>query len=153
MPSVNVIGDVSIEAEATAGQEEAVNEVFRRAGFEVESHATIFRASADLKPWLVHVTVLVPLAAFFAAIGAQAGKDAYAVAKAWAKDMFEARKNSGLGRGSIVLHDLNGTQLILSSQWPDGAFDALPELDWAELEGGYLTWDETEGRWINQLSA
>ena len=134
-----------------SGQEQAVDETFGRAGFEVHSRAAMIRRSADVLPWIVHVTLAVPFVAFFAKFGSEAGKDAYAAVKAWAKAMFEARKESGLGRGAISVVDLNGTELVLASDWPDEALDALAEMDWDQVEGGYLVWNEAEGEWIDQL--
>jgi hypothetical protein len=146
-----VIKEVLIEAEAPPGQEQAVDETFGRAGFEVHSRAAMIRRSADALPWIVHVTLAVPFVAFFAKFGSEAGKDAYAAVKAWAKAMFEARKESGLGRGAISVVDLNGTELVLASDWPDKALDALAEIDWDQVEGGYLLWNEADGEWIDQL--
>ena len=71
--------------------------------------------------------------------------------KAWTKAMFEARKESGLCRGAISVVDLNGTELVLASDWPDEALDALAEIDWDQVEGGYLVWNEAEEEWIDQL--
>jgi hypothetical protein len=144
-----VIEEVLIEAEAPPGQKQAVDEMFARAGFDVQSRAALHRRSAGDLPWIVYVTLAVPIASFFAAFGSEAGKDAHAAVKAWAKAMYEARKESGLGQGHISLVDPSN-ELVLASEWPDEALDALAEIDWAQVEGGYLVW--YEGRWIDPLS-
>ena len=138
-----------IEEEAPPGQAQAVDETFARAGFEAEARAALARRSADVLPWIVYITLAVPIVAFFNAFGGEAGKDAYAAVKTWAKAMYEARKQSGLGRGHISVVDPAGTELVLASDWPDDALDALVEIDWDQVEGGYLIW--YEGEWRNQL--
>lgn len=144
-----MIEEVLIEAEAPPGQAQVVDEMFGRAGFDVQSRPALHRRSAGDLPWIVYVTLAVPIASFFAAFGSEAGKDAYAAVKVWAKATYDARKASGLGRGHISLVDPADTELVLGSDWPDEALDALAKIDWDQAEGGYLVWHE--GEWINQL--
>jgi hypothetical protein len=144
-----VIEEVLIEEEAPPGQAQAVDETFASAGLEAHARAALARRSGGVLPWIVYITLAVPIVAFFNAFAGEAGKDAYGAVKAWAKAMYEARKQSGLGRGEISIVDPAGTELVLASDWPDDALDALAEIDWDQVEGGYLIW--YEGNWTNQL--
>jgi hypothetical protein len=145
------IEDVAIENTATAAQLEAVEAAFRRHGLEVEVRPAYARRAADVLPWIVHITLAAPIAAFFVAFGTEAGKDAYGAVKEWAKDVYRTRRNSGTGQGSITLEDPDQTELVLHSSIPDDALDGLRELDWDQLRGGYLLWDEQRQEWRDYM--
>jgi hypothetical protein len=144
-----VVEEVSLDVGASPGEVRAVEEAFARAGFQVEARPVVISRSADVPPWIIYVTILVPVAEFFRAFATDAGKDAYAAVKAWAQDVMAARRESR--DGSVDLTDPEGTDLILSTHFPDEALDALAEIDWDEVRGGYLLWDVETGRWFDQL--
>jgi hypothetical protein len=52
--------------------------------------------------WGVYLALAVPITSFFAALGTQAGKDAYAAAKDWIGEMIAARRSEA-GPGHITL--------------------------------------------------
>jgi hypothetical protein len=145
------IRDVAIEDTASAAEVEALEAVFRRHGLDVEIVPDVVRVSNRLLPWVIYITLVAPVASFFtafgSAIGTEAGQDAYRAVKRWVMDVFEARRDSGNGQGSIVLRDLDHTNLVLHTAYPDEALDALRKVDWDELRGGYLVWDEQRRVW------
>jgi hypothetical protein len=138
---------ILIEDTAPSGHTKAVARTFERAGFKVEVKAEYGRKAADVLPWVVRAVVLVPIAAFFASFGGEAGKDAYASVKEWVRDVWESRKGAGTEEASLVLMDSDASQLILSSSLPNEALDALRRIDWREKHGGYLVWDSAEREW------
>jgi hypothetical protein len=144
-----VVKDVSLDVRASAGEVRAVEDAFARAGFQVEARPVVITRGAFVPPWVIYVTILVPVAEFFRAFAAEAGKDAYAAVKTWAKDVMAARRESG--DGSVDLRDPEGTTLILSTHFPEEALDALSEIDWDDVRGGYLLWDAEKERWFDQL--
>lgn len=150
-----MIESVNTEAGAHAPELAAVREVFQRAGFEVDVQPVLIRRSAGVLPWIVSVTLTVPIAAWFTSFAVESGKlaaqDAHAAVKVFAKGVFAARHDAGSGRGALDLEDPEGSQLILSSDLPDEALDALAGIDWDEARGGYLTWDTTERRWLDPM--
>lgn len=142
----SVVADVGASSDEIA----AVEEAFRRAGFDVEVNADLERKSPGASlPWIVLVVVAIPVAEFLRSFGSEmgkeAGKDAYAAVKEWAKDVWRAR--GGGDEGSLVLEDPDGTHLILSARLPDRALDALADLDWTATRGHYLVWDAAREEW------
>jgi hypothetical protein len=145
-----VVEEVSLDVRASPGEVRLVEEAFTRAGFQVEANPKVNSRGAGVPPWLVYVTIAVPVADFFRAFASEAGRDAYAAVKAWANDVMAARRESG--DGSIRLDDSDGTTLILHTSFPDEALDALAEIDWSEMTGGgYLLWGAETGRWFDRL--
>jgi hypothetical protein len=142
-----MVDDVLIEATATPPQVAAVNDVFARRGFDIEARPVWERRSADVLPWIVQLTLAVPIMAFLQSLGSEAGKDAYA----FVKEVFAARSDSGNGRGAIELSDSEETQLILSSEITDEALAALARIDWEQARGGYMLWNEADHQWRNEL--
>ena len=122
-----------------------MREAFQAYGFEPEVAADYGRRSGGVLPWIITVVVTTPVVAFFAAIGTAAGQDTYAAVKKWAKDMWASRTNSPASRGFLEIEDTENTRVILASDLPDEALDALVRLDWEEHRGEYLIWDD--GTW------
>jgi hypothetical protein len=147
----DVVESVYVEDTATPEQVQAVNDTFARHGIAVTAFPGYSRKSAGALPWVVHITLAAPIAAFFAAVGSEAGKDTYAAVKAWIKDMWEARRDSGNGEGSMNLEDPERSHLILPTRLPDRALDALAEIVWDEARGDYLVWDDALGQWLDAM--
>jgi hypothetical protein len=142
-----VISEVLIEDTATAAEIGAVAGCFSAVGYDGEVLAAYGRRSIELLPWIVYVTLSVPIAAFTASFGAEAGKDAYAAFKEWLSLVFDARRGSGNGSGAIELVDPAGTRLILATRTSDEALDGLANVDWETKAGHYLVWDEALHEW------
>lgn len=138
---------VFIEETAPPGDVEAVEAAFAQAGFDVRVVAGYGRKAAGPLDWVIHITLAVPILAFFASFGAEAGKDAYGSVKDWTRRLWSARRGAGTGEGSVVLADPEGSHLILSSSIPPDALDALREIDWTAKRGGYLIWDTARREW------
>jgi hypothetical protein len=124
-----------------------VTAAFARAGLKVEVSPEYNRRAVGDLPWVVNVVLLVPIGAFFAKFGSEAGKDAYAAVKDWIRDVWEARRDAGTGTGSIDVSDPDASHLILSSSYPPEALDALCDIDWSEKRGDYLVWDHERRVW------
>jgi hypothetical protein len=139
---------VLIESGAPAGNDVAVANAFSRAGFEVDVEAAIERRGLGDFPWLVRVAVEGSLAGFFGAFGV----DGYAAVKRWIRDVWNAREGAGNGRGSIEVVDSGSSHLILSNTLPDEALNALMDIDWSELSGGYIVWNAERGEWVDHLA-
>ena len=137
--------EVALERGATDDERAAVEEAFRRVGFDVRATDTVEYRSSGPVPWIVMVTLATPIAAFFHAFAAEAGKDAYAAVKQWVRDLWDARATAG--EGAVRLHDAQRSTLVLSTRIPDEALDALSRVDWEAVSGDYLTWDEARGEW------
>jgi hypothetical protein len=143
--------DVAADDLASEHELRAVDAAFRDAGFEVQSAAAVGRKSAEVLDWVLYVTLGAPIAAFFTAMASEAGKDSYSALNRWAKSIWEARRGAGTRSGSIVLRDSDHTNLVLSSRLPDEALDALERLNWDEVRGDYLVWNEAEGAWRDPM--
>ena len=117
--------DVACDTAATPAELAAVEAAFDRAGFEVHATRAVEARSGDLLHWVIYVTLGFPITAFFSSFGSEAGKDAYPKVKRWVTDIWAARN----GTGSMRLQDSDHTDLVLSSQLPDEALDALREID------------------------
>jgi hypothetical protein len=123
-------------------QREAVVSAFRRAGIEPVSTELIVYAGADVGPWVIVVTLATPVAAFFQSFGAEAGKDAYATVKAWFREIRDTTGRPGY----VDLRAPNGSHVVLPSDIPDEAVDALHEA-WA-ARGSYPVWDPAARAWV-----
>lgn len=142
------IAEVLVDASASAAEITAVEEAFARAGFAVEVEASLETRSAVEVAWIVIVGLSIPIVKFLQTFGDEAAKDAYPAFKAWVKDTWAVRQTSRIGaEGSIRVTDPDGSNLILSSRYPDEALDVIPQIDWDRWRGSYLIWDETEQRW------
>jgi hypothetical protein len=106
-------------------------------------------------PWIVSVTLTLPIAVWFSSFAAESGKlaaqDAHAAVKTFVKGVFAARRHAGSGRGALDLEDPE-TRLSLPSDLPDEALDALAGIDWDEARRGYLTWDPVERKWLDPIT-
>jgi hypothetical protein len=102
--------------------------------------------------WVVSITVGAPIAAFFTAIGAEAGKDAWRVIKTWARELTDLHPPHGYG--DLQLEDPDGTRLDLRPPaMSDEQFAALLEIDWSRMRGGTLAWSFKQRRWIHNDEA
>ena len=142
-----IVQEVVIEASAPPGHAVAVEEAFKRAGFDIEVEDQLIegRATGDVLPWLVQVGLDGTLTSFFAALGV----DAYKRFKALVHDLWNAREGAGNGKGQIDFGDSEDTRLILPPSLPDEAFDALEDLDWDELRGGWIVWNADRKEWVD----
>ena len=136
-----------LEAPATPRELSDAEELFGRHGFEVRAEAGYPLTGGPVTEltWAVYVVLAVPIAAFLNSFAAEAGRDAYAAAKSWIKDVFDSRGREG--PGVLLVLDGEETQLRLHSEWRDEALEALREVDWDHARGGFLTWDQARREW------
>jgi hypothetical protein len=84
---------VTLEVEASPEQVNDVEGLFRDAGVPATVNAGLFRASVGPLPWAVMLEV--PLTAFFTALAAAAGTDAWQAMKHLVRDLYDVRRRSG----------------------------------------------------------
>jgi hypothetical protein len=144
---------VAIEREAPDGQVSAVESVLAHYGIGANVKAVMERRSTDVLPWLIEIAVVGPIDAFFLSFGSTFGrtpaKVAYPLVKEWIEALWAARADSGTGEGSIEIVGTGETTLLVNTGIPDGALDALADIEWDRVSGHYLTWDDTTGKWCD----
>lgn len=129
---------------------DALNDLFRKDGFEVQSKGGIVELSAvEYAPWIVAITVgggLVNfLRAFTSKLGELAAEDAWPALKELVQRITAAR--GGRANGSIEIHDsLCRSTIHVRLDLPDEAYRRLFELDWSNVRGG-IGWNEAVGDW------
>ena len=142
---------VAIEREATAGEASALKSVLAHYGIGADVNRVMERRSADVMPWVIEISVVGPIAAFFESFGSTFGRttvaDPYSLVSAWIKALWTARAESGTGEGSIEISDTDGTTLVVATGLPDDALDGLAGVQWDRVCGHQLAWDDTAGVW------
>lgn len=141
-----MVRELYIDDEATQEESVAVKEAFELAGFPVTVNRGLEGGGVGEKPWGVVFSATVPLPVFFAAFVTEETHDPYAAVKAWAQDIFEARRGSRLKRGKIVIYGDDST-IRLWSDMPEMALDSLAEVDWRP-QGNY-NWDVDQNEWVD----
>jgi len=141
--------EVLLDASASDGEVQEVQQAFAAAGVETDVQATYERKGIGEFPWIVMITA--PAAAFFTAIAAAAGKDAYRVAKSLVREVWAVRTKSSGQRGDVILHDKDtGVWIALEPDLPAEAYEKLASLDLTRFEtdrSGYLKYDRERGEW------
>jgi hypothetical protein len=142
---------VSINDFAGEEQLEAVEEAFRSAGIDAEIEANYFMKSADLVPWIVSISLAYAVGAFINGFFGKLGADAASAMQEWVRRLRNAWESSPALPGSIVIRGKDGTTVVIGDP-PEEAYASLLELDWAEVEGGYLIWDDEDRQWHDKMS-
>jgi hypothetical protein len=149
---------VLTDAEATQEEIRAVEEVFREVEFDADVEATgaarpiAYTGEGNGTDWIVQV--LLPSAtvgAFLTAYFGAAGKSAWKKTEAWVSRLRAARKPSPFPDGRIRITDEADTELTIDltpKPPPAEAWRKLFELDWSELEGYRIYWEDRERRWV-----
>jgi hypothetical protein len=169
-----MVQELFVDDAATPGEAVAVEEAFARAGFLVTVQRGLIPTLSDAERWSVVGTIRVSIPAFFAAFTDEGKKETSGAVKRWADEISEARRvPGGRPRGEIMLHGRLNTDVMLSSDMPEAAFESLAELDWgsaardafvasdipaAYLRGflhilvpdRYFKWDAAQNEWIDQ---
>jgi hypothetical protein len=134
---------ISIEDTAPPGHKDAVVEAFRESGFEVQVVADYGRRSAGVLPWIVRITLDETIKGCFITLGGVGFKVLHDSIK-------KARKGANSeDEGTVELYDSESSWMILPASLPDDAIDALSDLDWDRLRGGYLVWNSEDREWYN----
>ena len=139
--------DILLDSDASASEMASVVDVAREEGIHGSVEATLSSRSSGEIPWSIFL--LAPVGVFFykffAAVGEEAGKDAYQGIRRLISRLFGARHNSN---GSVVLlDDSTKTHIILSADLPEEAYKQLSQKGLAQLKGGYWTWDSNLEEW------
>jgi hypothetical protein len=146
-----LISSVTIERDAPEGQRSSIQSLFAHYGLDVKVAATQPR---NRETSLTQITIIEPMAVFFASFGAAfgpgEGNDAYPLVKEWLQTLLRLRESAG-GEGAVQIVDSDGTSLVLTSGIPGEALDALAHVESATVEGGPLTWDQEAHRWRRVL--
>lgn len=143
---------VTVVDTARASDCARVEEALRRVGVEADLARAHHREQdrehlGEALPWVVTVALATPIAAFFASIASEAGKDAWVLIKRWARELTDVRPPHGYG--DIELRDPEGTSVDLRpAAMNDEEFAGLLEIDWTEMRGGRLAWSSRQGKWV-----
>lgn len=149
---------VRTDAEATPQEVRAVQEIVRDIGLDANVEATgearpvAYTGEGNGTDWIVQV--LLPTAtvgAFLTAYFGAAGKSAWQKTEAWVKKLREARRSSPFRDGRVRINDGKDTELTIDlapKPPPADAWRRLFELDWSELEGYRIYWEDYERRWV-----
>jgi hypothetical protein len=170
----SMVQELFVDDAATPGEAVAVEEAFAHAGFLVTVQRGLLPTPWDAERWTVVGTIRVPIPAFFAAFTDDGTKETSAAVKRWADEISQARGvPGGRPRGEIMLHGRLDTDVILSSDMPEAAFESLFELDLGFLTQGatvasdtlaadlrwhlhtldrnrYFKWDAAQNEWFDQ---
>jgi len=139
---IEVILDVSASNEEVQG----VQDAFAKAGVEVDVQAAYERKGIGEFPWIVLLSV--PATAFFSAMAAAAGKDAYRALKGIIGAVWAVRKRCSGPRGDVILRDEDtGTWIMLEPDLPEEAYEKLAGLDPTRFRAGSLRYDWELGEW------
>ncbi len=142
---------VSINNFATDEELEAIQEAFRLAGIDTKVEATYFMKSADPVPWIVTITLASATGAFLSGFFGKLGADAADGMQEWVRRIWKAWESSPALPGRIEIHGKDGTTVDIRNP-PEEAYNALLELDWEDIECGWLFWDSDAGEWQHQRS-
>jgi len=147
-----VIVEVSLEAEASAADREAVARVFESADIRADVRADYIRRSADLLPWLIVIGVTVRF--LWAAVGGagdEAGRDAWRGLKSLVTGLYEARRSSESPQGGVSIRDSEtGVEIQFPPGLPDLAYIRIVQIESPSAPlSGILRWDENAQDWTD----
>jgi hypothetical protein len=111
--------EVSLEAEASAADREAVVRVFESADIQADVRADYIRRSADLLPWLIVIGVVAArfLWAALGGAGDEAGRDTWRGLKSLVTGLYEARRSSESPQGGVSIRGLGNLCRDPASAW------------------------------------
>jgi hypothetical protein len=119
----------------------------RQAGVEVRVEERTVSAGG-LIGWVVTITLAAPLAAFFTAVGSEAGKDAYAAFRTW----FSRQRLRTADSGAVIIQGSDERELVVELGVPEEALEELRKLDWSDMPSGAIVWDHQTRRWRSEPS-
>ena len=112
-----------MEAEASDDEVAEIAAAFAESGIPVEVRAC--RESQGAGPFQWELMIAVPTTAFFTALAAEGGKDAYKALKRLVGRIHAARTAAGRTTGSVaVVEEATSTWLLLPPELPDEAWRA-----------------------------
>jgi hypothetical protein len=140
--AVAVLAYLRSRAEEPAPTPDDLQVALGRAGVDAQVEERTVTAGG-IVGWVVTITLAAPLGAFFAAVGSEAGKDAYAAFRTW----FRRQKLRTADSGAVVFKGSDGCELVAELGVPEEALDALRGLDWSSMPNGTIVWDHRTRRW------
>ena len=138
---------IVLESEAPQHDVDAVQDVVSDIGISATVKPTFLRKSAGELPWVICLLtpVWVFFAAFLAAAGQEAGREAYQLMRRFIVQLYQARRSAN---GSITLrHPETHSQISLEPDLPDEAYRQLTQMGPELLEGHHWTWDYDQNQW------
>ena len=119
---------------------------FRAAGVEADVNNSYERRGVGTFPWAVLIEV--PVGAFFTALATAAGRDAWKSLKQLVGRIYEARRQSPVPEGAVLLQDPDVHEdLVLQEDLPDQAWELVVKIDLRKTPSGQLRWDKTKIEW------
>lgn len=140
-----------MEAVASDDEVAKVAAAFTDAGIPVEVRAWVEGQGAGAFQWVLMISV--PTTAFFTALAAEAGKDAYKVLKRLVGRIHDARTAAGTAAGwttnsVAIVEEETSTWILLPPELPEEAWRALSEVSLKELPSDpVLRWDPRTRQW------
>jgi hypothetical protein len=145
--------EVSLEAEASAADREAVVRVFESADIQADVRADYIRRSADLLPWLIVIGVVAARFLWTALGGAgdEAGRDAWRGLKSLVTGLYEARRSSESPQGGVSIRDSEtSVEIQLPPGLPDQAYIRIIQIEFPNAPlSGILRWDDNAQDWTD----
>jgi len=139
--------EVLLEAEARDDEVAAVAAAFAEAG--IDAHVRIdpdCKGAGGEFPWMVAISL--PATAFFTAVAAKAGEDAYRGLKKLVRRLYDARKASKFRTGRVVLMDIDsGRSFTLPPEPSDEAWHQLSTAGPDDFAASVFRWDRETGEW------
>jgi len=123
---------------------EGMASTLERHGIEVEKGPLPYPTGGGPTPFTIAATA--PIAAFFAAIGAEAGRDAWRKLKALIADLRSPPEGADVEIIFVMVRP-GARRIDIPLDLPDEAYRELIRIVAASEESGGLWWDAEEERW------
>ena len=139
--------EVLLEAEASDDEVAAVAAAFTEAG--IDAHVRLdpaCKGAGGEFPWMVAISL--PATAFFTAVAAKAGEDAYESLKKLVRRLYDARRASRFPRGRVSLLDIDtGKSFTLPPELSDEAWHQFSAAGPDDFAASVFRWDREKGEW------
>lgn len=100
--------------------------------------------------WMVLILLGVGFKSFADGFLGKLGEDTADALRDLVDDLRTARRGSTRApEGWVEFDDVDGTNVMFASGLPDAAYRALLDLDWDEVRGGMLIWDDEAAEWYD----
>lgn len=123
---------------------EAIASTLEHHGVAVEKGPLPYPTGGGPTPWTIAATA--PLAAFFAALGAEAGKDAWRKLKGLVTDLRSPPQGADVEIVYVMVRP-GSRRIVLPEDLPDEAYRELIRIVAAGEESEGLWWDAEQERW------
>jgi hypothetical protein len=134
---------VAIGAVVPASRRAAVVASFEEAGCCVEAFSPFAAKGGEASQWIVEVALKETIDGFFLALGAAA----------FGALLRAVCVGDGEETGRLDLVDCASKRVSLLGPLPEAALNALGDIEWRSIRGGWLTWHADRSEWVLDESA